>query len=149
MEHCRRAGQCGHSSGAQYSDCAKLECFLGRYLKGARRGPCPLSCWKDVFLTSPAWPTPVCLAPAFAYCQLREDPGPALNHLVLVVDLASPLVTRPYGYSFFIHSGIYQSSRHLPGSLCFCFLLPLIPLSFSLSSFSAGTFRSIIQSKGK
>lgn len=145
MEHCRRAGQWGHRSGAQYSDCAEAECFLSRYLKGARwcTGPCSLSCWKDVFLTSPAWPTPasklsclsssgICLLPA------QRGPRPSTESSVLVVDLASPLVTRPYGYSFFIHSGIYQDSRasvFLTLALVYCFSAfscPLSLLSFSL-----------------
>lgn len=79
----------------------------------------------------------VYLALAFAYCQLREDTGPALNHPVLVVDLASPLVTRPYGYSFFIHSGIYQDSRapvFLTLALDYCF--SAFSCSSSLLSFS-------------
>lgn len=134
-------GSEGSGVGPRTATAQKLSVsWVDRYLKAARRctGPCSLSCWKDVFLTSPAWPTPVCLALAFAYCQLREDPGPALNHVVLVVDLVSPLVIRPYGHSFFIPSGIYQDSR-APVFLTlasdyrvFAFSCPSSLLSFSL-----------------
>lgn len=133
MERHRRTGQWGHRNGGPGTVTLLKPSVSWVHTLKVLSDAQPLALSLVERMSSlPHWPGPpqpqsllVCLALELYFCLERKDMKPGIcllpaqrgpmpsieSSLVLVVDLASPLVVRPYWYSFFIHSGVYQGSR--------------------------------------